>query len=101
MLANGGNVVNPTIIKSIKKVDGTEVAKEEYEAYFNEKLGITQEEDDGITINPENLKVVLEGMRSVTSERGGTAYSYFKNFNIEVRRKNRICSSGRRKQYQF
>ena len=32
----------------------------------------------------ENLKAVLEGMRSVTSETGGTAYSIFKNFNIEV-----------------
>lgn len=46
MLANGGHVVNPTIIKSIKNVDGTEVPKEEYEAYFNEKLGIQTEEDD-------------------------------------------------------
>lgn len=84
MLANGGKQVKPTLIKTIKSADGTEVPKEEYEAYFNEKLGITEEADDGININPENLKLVLEGMRSVTSESGGTAYRYFKDFNIEV-----------------
>ncbi len=84
MLANGGNEVKPTLIKSIKKVDGTEIAKEEYEKYFNERLGINTEEDDGIKINPDNLKTVLEGMKDVTSESGGTAYKYFKNFNITV-----------------
>lgn len=94
MLANGGNVVQPTLVKSIKKVDGTEIAKEEYEAYFNERLGIPAEEEDGITLNPENLRTVLEGMRSVTSERGGTAYSYFKNFNIEVGGKTGSAQAG-------
>lgn len=84
MLANGGKQVKPTLIKSIKRVDGTEIPKEEYESYFNEKLGIKNEENDGITINPENLKTVLEGMRDVTSESGGTAYKYFKDFNITV-----------------
>lgn len=84
MLANGGKTINPTLIKSIKKVDGTEIARQEYESYFNEKLGIVDEENDGITINPDNLKTVLEGMKDVTSESGGTAYKYFKNFNITV-----------------
>ncbi len=84
MLANGGKIVKPTIIKSIRKVDGTEIPKEEYTAYFNQKLGIEAEADDGIKINPDNLDTVLEGMRSVTNESGGTAYQYFKNFNIEV-----------------
>ena len=40
MLANGGQTIKPTLIKAIKKVDGTEVPREEYEAYFNQKLGI-------------------------------------------------------------
>lgn len=84
MLANGGKTIKPTIIKAIRNIDGTEVAKEEYETYFNEKLGITDDEDYGITINPDNLKVVLEGMKDVTSESGGTAYTYFRNFNITV-----------------
>ena len=95
MLANGGNVVNPTIIKQIKNVDGTEVPKEEYEKYFNEKLGITEDVDDGIKIDPQNLKVVLEGMKSVTSDRGGTAHTYFKNFNIEVGGKTGSAQAGK------
>ena len=32
----------------------------------------------------EHIKAILEGMKAVTGERGGTAYSVFKNFNIEV-----------------
>lgn len=84
MLANGGKKIQPTLIKSIKNVDGTEVEKTEYESYFNERVGKTDEEDEGITINPDNLKVVLEGMKDVTSESGGTAYRYFKDFNITV-----------------
>lgn len=94
MLANGGKVVKPTIVKAIKNVDGTEVPKEEYEAYFNAKLGIAAEEDDGIRINPDNLRTVLNGMKSVTSERGGTAYTYFKNFNIEVGGKTGSAQAG-------
>ncbi len=84
MLANGGKDIKPTLIKSIRNVDGTEIPKEEYEKYFNTRLGITEEDDDGITIDPDNLKVVLEGMKDVTSESGGTAYKYFKDFNITV-----------------
>lgn len=95
MLANGGKVVNPTIIKAIKNVDGTEVSKEEYESYFNEKLGITQTEETDISINSNNLKAILEGMRSVTSESGGTAYSVFRNFNIEVGGKTGSAQTGK------
>ncbi len=84
MLANGGKTVNPTIIKAIKNIDGTEVPREEYEAYFNEEFGIEKTKIEDLNIKQENLDAVLEGMRSVTSESGGTAYSTFKNFTIEV-----------------
>lgn len=84
MLANGGKSIKPTLIKSIKKADGTEISRQEYSSYFNEKAGITEQTDDGINLNADNLKLILEGMRSVTSESGGTAYKYFKDFNIEV-----------------
>ena len=84
MLANGGKAINPTIIKAIKNVDGTEVPREEYEAYFNERFGIEKTQIEDLNIKQENLDAVLEGMRSVTSESGGTAYSTFKNFTIEV-----------------
>ena len=35
-------------------------------------------------ISDEVIKTVFEGMRSVTSDRGGTAYSAFSSFPIEV-----------------
>jgi penicillin-binding protein 2 len=36
-------------------------------------------------------------MRSVTSDRGGTAYEYFKNFNIEVGGKTGSAQAGKDK----
>ena len=45
-IANGGTVINPTIIKSILNSDGTELSREEIEKYTNEKLGL-QEQTDG------------------------------------------------------
>lgn len=95
MLANGGKPIKPTLIKSIRQYDGTEISSQEYTNYFNEKLGIKTEEDDGITLNPDNLKTVLDGMKSVTGESGGTAYKYFKNFNIEVGGKTGSAQSGK------
>lgn len=94
-LVNGGKEVNPTIIKTILNADGTEETKEEIEKYSNEKLGIANDESEEILeIKPENLSAILEGMRSVTSETGGTAYSVFKNFNIEVGGKTGSAQAG-------
>lgn len=84
-LVNSGEQVNPTIIKTIINADGTEVSKKEIKEFSNKKLGITNDQNQEILkIQPENLSAILEGMRSVTSETGGTAYSVFRNFNIEV-----------------
>lgn len=85
MLVNSGEQVNPTIIKTIINADGTEVSKKEIKEFSNQKLGITNDQNQEVLeIKPENLSAILEGMRSVTSETGGTAYSVFRNFNIEV-----------------
>lgn len=84
ILVNGGNKIDLTIIKSVLKADKTEVDKSEIEQFVNSKLGITKTEDDGIEISKENIDTVLEGMRSVALERGGTAYGVFKDFNIEI-----------------
>ena len=35
-------------------------------------------------ISEENLRAIFEGMKGVTTESGGTAYSIFKGFNIEI-----------------
>lgn len=93
-IANGGTVVNPTIIKSVLNSDGTEVPKEEIRNYTNEKLGI-EETDDGITISAESINIAKEGMRMAASEAGGTAYSVFKNFNIEVAGKTGSAEAGK------
>lgn len=94
-LANKGKEVNPTIIKTILNSDGTEETKEEIKKYSNEKLGIANNESkETLEINPEYLSAILEGMRSVTSETGGTAYSVFKNFNIEVGGKTGSAQAG-------
>lgn len=95
-IANGGTVVNPTIIKSVLNSDGTEVPKEEVKKYTNEKLGI-ETSDDGIAINPESIAIAKEGMRMAASEAGGTAYSVFKKFNIEVAGKTGSAEAGKDK----
>ncbi|MDR0979109.1 MAG: hypothetical protein LBL91_04165 [Lachnospiraceae bacterium] len=84
MLTNGGKNLDLSIVKTIINADGTEVAKEEIEKFSNEKLGLSGEKREDLNINPENLNAILEGMRSVANDTGGTAYSTFKNFGIEV-----------------
>lgn len=84
ILVNGGKKIDLSIIKSVLRADKTEVDKSEIEKFVNEKLGLSSSESDDINISKENIDVVLEGMRSVALERGGTAYSVFKNFNIEI-----------------
>ena len=93
-IANGGTVVDPTIIKSVLNSDGTEVSKEEIRNYTNEKLGI-ETSDDGIEISAESIAVAREGMRMAASEAGGTAYNVFKNFNIEVAGKTGSAEAGK------
>lgn len=81
ILVNGNKNLKPTLIRTIINADGTEVKKDEINKYVNKKLGITEEETD-ITLNPENVKAVLDGMKSVTED--GTASSVFRNFEIAV-----------------
>jgi penicillin-binding protein 2 len=49
---------------------------------------------ENLNISQENLKAVLEGMKGVTSESGGTAYSTFAGFNIEVAGKTGTAQVG-------
>ncbi len=92
-IANGGTIVQPTIVKTILNADGTEVPKEEIDNFVNQKLGIDNT-DDGIQINPENIQIAREGMRMATSEAGGTAYSRFKDFKVEVAGKTGSAEAG-------
>ena len=84
ILANGGNKVDATVVKTIINADGTEVTKDEINKYVKEKLGLQDVQDDGTTINQDYLRIVLDGMQSVTQEVGGTAYNIFRDFEISV-----------------
>ena len=94
MLANGGKKIDPTIIKTIIRADGSEVPRDEYEAKVAQILGVKEDQTEELTINQANIDAILEGMRSVTSETGGTAYNIFKNFNIEVGGKTGSAEAG-------
>ena len=83
MVSNGGKKVTPTIIKNILNSDGTEESKKQIRKFVNEKLKLDIKDEDA-EISKENIKSVLEGMRSVAQDAGGTAYNIFKNFEIEV-----------------
>lgn len=84
ILANGGKQVDVTLIKTIRNADGTEASRADIDKFVKAKLGLEDDNAQDLNIKPDNLKAVLEGMRSVTQEDGGTARSVFRNFNIEV-----------------
>ena len=84
MLANGGNKIDTTIIKTIRNADGSETSREEINKFIQNKLKLEADNSENIEINQDYLKAVLEGMQSVTSDTGGTAYVRFKDFNISV-----------------
>lgn len=83
MIANGGNYVEPTLIKEVKDVAGNIVSKEEIENYTNELLGIENDYNPEVQVSEETLNTIKAGMRLVTSS-GGTAGSIFKNFKYSV-----------------
>lgn len=95
IIANGGNDIDVTIIKSIVDIDGNNVPDEELKEFIKQKLGIEKDEKSELDFSKANLDAIKEGMRGVTSESGGTAYAYFKNFNIEVGGKTGSAQTGK------
>lgn len=84
MLANGGKKIDVSIVKTIRNADGSEASREEINQFVNKKLGLEEDNTENIEMNQSYLKAVLQGMQSVTSDTGGTAYVRFKDFNISV-----------------
>ena len=84
MLANGGHKIDVSIVKTIRNSDGSEVSRQEINQFVNKKLGIVEDNSEEIQINQNYLNAVLNGMKSVTSDTGGTAYVRFRDFNISV-----------------
>ena len=96
MIANGGKNLDVTIVKDVMNSDGTNETKEQIEDYVNKDLKLTETSstDDGLQIDPENFKVVKEGMRSVTGDEGGTAYTVFQDFGVTVGGKTGSVETG-------
>ena len=93
MLTNGGKQVDVTIIKDIVNSNGESIYKEEAKEYINNRLGIKETNMEDLNIQRDNLETVLEGMQSVTEE-GGTAYSIFRDFDIQIGGKTGSAEAG-------
>ena len=94
MLTNGGKNIDLTLVKTIINQDGTKVSEEEIKEFVNKKLNRESKEKQDLNIKQENLDAILEGMKSVTNESGGTAYSVFRNFDIEIGGKTGSAEAG-------
>ena len=94
MIANNGKNVDVSIVKSIIRSDGTEVSDEEIDNYVKEKIGTENENTEDVDLSEEDARAIKRGMRGVTSEAGGTAYSYFTDLDIEIAGKTGSAQTG-------
>ena len=91
MLANGGKKIDVTIIKDILNDDGTNENKEDVKKYLNKRLGISNDETEDLNISEDNIDVVLEGMKSVTTETRRNSILCVPRFWNGTWWKNRFC----------
>ena len=82
-IANGGHLNKVTLIKQVSTTNGNVYPQAEIEEYSKKVTGVNFEEKD-LNINKEYIDAIKEGMRSVTSETGGTSYTIFKDTGIDV-----------------
>ncbi len=98
MIANGGNDVDVSIVKSIQSADGTEVSKENIDKHINKKLQVEESDNkEEIQLNSDYINAVKVGMKSVTSGESGTAAARFTNFDIAVGGKTGSAEAGKDK----
>ena len=95
MIANGGKNIDITIVKDIMNSDGTTKTREEIESFVNEELNLSSNTNNSdVQVSAETIAIVKEGMRSVAMDEGGTAYTVFKDFNIEIGGKTGSAEAG-------
>ena len=82
-LANGGNLHRVSVIKNVESQDGVSIKENDLLTYIEDITGYKFEETS-LKLNSKHVDAVVEGMKSVTSEQGGTSYIVFKNSDIEV-----------------
>ena len=95
MVANGGNKIDMTIVKNVVQSNGTQIASSEINDFIKKKLNVPDDDSEDLHFSQETLKAVWSGMRSVTGDVGGTAYSVFRDFNIEVGGKTGSAEAGK------
>jgi len=83
-LANGGVKNELTILKDVVSAEGESLSGDYVDSVIDAKINKEKQEYGSLNINKDTLSAVFEGMRSVTGETGGTAYSTFASFPIEV-----------------
>ena len=83
-LANGGVKNELTILKGVVDSTGKDVSNKEVDEVIDKKIDKPEINLGDLGFSKETINVVFEGMRSVTGETGGTAYSTFSSFPIEV-----------------
>ena len=82
-LSNGGKLNRVSLIKEVSNNGGKSISKDELLKYIEDFTGVKFEEKN-LNLKEENIKAITEGMKTVTSEVGGTSYITFKNSEIEV-----------------
>ena len=82
-LSNGGKLNRVSVLKDVIDNTNKHVSDEELLAHAETVTGYKFKETK-LNLNKNHVDAVVEGMKSVTSEQGGTSYIVFKNSDIEV-----------------
>lgn len=82
-LSNGGNLNKISMVKSVENNNGEKENEFDLLEYIKGYTGVDFKPSK-VEIKKENIDAITEGMKSVTSEQGGTSYITFKNSEIEV-----------------
>ncbi len=84
-LTNGSVRNRPHLVIDSSTWQGQPINKERILELLDSKLGIEAgKPPEALKLDKDNLSAVLEGMRSVTGDAGGTAYGTFVNFPVSV-----------------
>lgn len=82
-LANGGTLNKVSVVKNITANDNINIDSNEFIKHVEEITGY-KFNSTKLQLNEQHVDAIVEGMKSVTSEQGGTSYIVFKNSDIEV-----------------
>ncbi|MEG0221216.1 MAG: penicillin-binding protein 2 [Clostridia bacterium] len=82
-LSSGGKKANVHVVKNVEDGEGVKITQKEYEELKYEISGV-KVDDKNLQIKPEYVNAIKAGMKSVTSEKGGTSYIVFKGTGLEV-----------------